>query len=289
MTQTILITGTSNGFGNDIAKTLAAEGHRVFATMRDMDGRHRAVAEDLRARGIETLDLDVTDDASVDAAFKALFEATGGTLDVLVNNAGLASAGLSETFTPDQVRAMFDVNVVGIQRVMRAALPNMRAKGRGLVINMGSILGRVTIPFLGLYGASKYAVEAMTESYRYELSQFGVDVVLIQPGPYPTQLYTAIQTPGDPSRIESYGEVAALPVGFGDYISGLFASEGAPDPHDIATIISGLVAQPAGQRPARIVAGLSFGADAANDVMAPIQANLVKAVGFDHLSTLKLA
>ena len=289
MTKTILITGTSNGFGNDVAKTLAAEGHRVFATMRDMDGRHRAVAEDLRARGIETLDLDVTDDASVDAAFKALFEATGGTLDVLVNNAGLASAGLSETFTPDQVRAMFDVNVVGIQRVMRSALPSMRASKQGLVINMGSILGRVTIPFLGLYGASKFAVEAMTESYRYELSQFGVDVVLIQPGPYPTQLYTAIQTPADPSRTEAYGEIAALPVGFGEYINGLFTSPDAPDPHDIAKIISGLIGQAAGQRPARIVAGLAFGADAANVAMAPIQAGLVQAIGFDHLSQLKLS
>ena len=106
MSKIILITGTSNGFGNDVAKTLGAAGHRVFATMRDMDGRHRDAAKGLQSRGIETLELDVTSNASVEAAFRNLAEKTGGKLDVLINNAGMASAGLSETFTPEQVRDM---------------------------------------------------------------------------------------------------------------------------------------------------------------------------------------
>jgi NADP-dependent 3-hydroxy acid dehydrogenase YdfG len=289
MSKIILITGASNGFGNDSARTLAAAGHRVFATMRDMDGRHREAAQELRSTGIDTLELDVTDDASVDAAFKVLLDKTEGKLDVLINNAGIAAGGLSETFTPDQLRAMFDVNVFGIQRMTRAALPAMRETGPGLVVNIGSILGRVTLPFFSLYGASKHAVEAITEGYRYELSQLGIDVVLVQPGPYPTKLYTAIQQPADPGRADAYGEVAALPGAFSDYLGGLFASAEAPDPHDIAKALVEIIAMPAGERPHRVIVGLSFGADAANAAIQPIQDKLVSDIGFGHLITLKTA
>jgi short-subunit dehydrogenase len=106
--------------------------------------------------------------------FQTLYSKTAGKMDVLINNAGLFAQGISETYTPEQVREMFEVNVFGIQRVTRAALPEMRKKRSGLIVNIGSILGRVTIPFIGLYGASKFAVEALTESYRYELSQLGI-------------------------------------------------------------------------------------------------------------------
>ncbi|RFU49199.1 SDR family oxidoreductase [Paraburkholderia sp. DHOC27] len=289
MSRTILITGTSNGFGNDIAQTLAAAGHRVFATMRDVNGRHREAAQALNAKGIETLELDVTDDASVDAAFKALFAKTGGKLDVLINNAGIAAGGIQETFTPEQTRAMFDVNVFGIQRVTRAALPSMHRAKSGLIINIGSILGRVTLPFFALYGATKHAVEAVTEGYRYELSQQGIDVVLVQPGPYPTKLYTAIQKPADPARAESYGDLTKLQAGFEEFLGGLFASEGAPDPHDVAKAIVDVVAKPAGQRPNRVTVGLDFGAIAANTAIEPIQAKLVGDIGMAHLNALKTA
>jgi len=289
MTKTVLVTGTSNGFGADVATTLAADGHRVFATMREMNGRHARAADDLRAKGIETIELDVTDTASVDAAFKTLFENTGGKLDVLVNNAGVAAGGISETFSAEQLRDMFEVNVFGLQRMLRAALPAMRLQNSGLVINVGSILGRVTIPFFGLYGASKHAVEALTETYRYELSQLGVDVVLVQPGPYPTKLYTSIQQPSDTGRAEEYGDVANLPGGISDFLGGLFASPEAPNPHDVAEAIVGLVDTNAGERPARVVVGLTFGADIANDVIAPIQGKLISDLGFSSLESLKTA
>jgi NAD(P)-dependent dehydrogenase (short-subunit alcohol dehydrogenase family) len=289
MPKTVLITGTSNGFGNDVAKTLAAAGHLVFATMRDMHGRHSDAAEELRSRGITTLQLDVTSNSSVDAAFKALLDKTGGTLDVLVNNAGMAAAGLSETFTPEQVRDMFEVNVFGVQRVIRAALPGIQKSRSGLIVNIGSILGRVTIPFLGLYGASKHAVEAMTDSYRYELSQLGIDVVLVQPGPYPTKLYTAIQRPSDAGRAVKYGEVAALPGKFAEYLQGVFSGADAPDPHDVAEAIVKLVATPNGERPHRVVVGAPFGADTANSAIEPIQGQLITGIGFDHLAKLKVA
>lgn len=288
MSKTILITGTSSGFGSDISQTLSTAGHRVFATMRDLKGRHRAVAEELRAYGIETLELDVTDDASVASAFEALLEKTNGKLDVLINNAGVAASGLSETFTATQLQEMFDVNVFGLQRVLRAALPAMRGARSGLVINIGSILGRLTLPFFSLYGASKHAVEALTEGYRYELSQAGIDVVLIQPGPYPTKLYTSLQVPGDIGRAEGYGDIAAHPNAVTGFLGNLFVSSDAPDPHDVAKNIMSVIDLPAGQRPHRVVIGLSFGADEANAAIQPIQKQLISGMGFDWLEPLKI-
>jgi NAD(P)-dependent dehydrogenase (short-subunit alcohol dehydrogenase family) len=289
MSDIILITGTSNGFGKDLALTLAARDHRVFATMRDMDGRNREVAKELRAKGIETLELDVTNNGSVDAAVKTLFGKTGGKLDVLVNNAGIASGGLAETFTPEQVREMFEVNVFGVQRMIRAVVPQMQANKSGLIINVGSILGRLTLPFYGLYGASKHAVEALTEGYRYELSQLGIDVVLVQPGPFPTNLWAAVQKPSDPGRADKYGEVAALPGKFVEFLGGVFAGPDAPNPHDTAETIAQLVGTPRGKRPERVVVGLAFGADAANSAIHPIQEQVIAGVGLDHLKKLKVA
>ena len=180
MPKTILITGTSSGFGRDAAATLARAGHTVFASMRDIDGRNRPRAKALQAQGLVVVELDVADDISVESAIGAILAKTGR-IDVLINNAGIAAAGVSEAFTPDQAKIVFNTNVVGMLRTIRAVLPAMRRQGDGLIINIGSILGRVTFPFFGIYGASKFAVEALTESYRYELSQLGVDVVLVQP------------------------------------------------------------------------------------------------------------
>ena len=287
MQKTILITGTSNGFGKDAALTLAAAGYRVFATMRDVAGRNREAASALQSKGIEVIELDVTSDASVDAAFAAVFEKTGGRLDVLVNNAGLMIQGISETITAEQTRAMFDVNVFGIQRTTRAVLPAMRRAQVGLIVNIGSILGRVTIPFVGLYGATKHAVEAMTESYRYELSQLGIDVVLIQPSAYPTNLYAAHQSPADAGREPEYGEVAEVPKAFVAFLQGLFAGAQAPDPHDVAQALVTLVETPAGQRPERVVVGSPFGASDVNHVVKPIQQQLIDGIGMTGLATLK--
>ena len=288
MSKTILITGTSNGFGKDAALTLASAGHQVFATMRDLSGRNRGAADDLRSKGIEALELDVTNDVSVGAAFSELYKKTGGKLDVLINNAGLFAQGISETYTPEQVREMFEVNVFGIQRVTRAALPDMRKQRSGLIINIGSILGRVTIPFIGLYGASKFAVEALTESYRYELSQLGVDVVLVQPSAYPTGLYSATQQPADAGRAREYGEIATLPGAFVQFLSGVFSSAEAPDSHDVAKELVKLVETPAGQRPDRVIVGAGYGADAVNVAVQPIQAQMISAIGFDGLTKLNV-
>ncbi len=288
MSKTILITGTSTGFGKDAAQTLAKAGHRVIATMRDINGRSREAANELRSAGIEVVELDVTSNGSVAVAFQKVSELTNGKLDVLINNAGLFAAGISETYSPEQMRDMFDVNVFGVHRVTRAALPEMRKNGSGLIINIGSILGRMTIPFIGLYGASKFAVEAMTESYRYELSQLGIDVVLVQPSAYPTHLYASTQQAAQSDVAAEYGEIAALPGAFSEFLQGVFSSADAPDSHDVAVALAELVATPAGARPERLVVGASYGADAVNDAVKPIQSGMVNSIGFDKLLSLKV-
>jgi NADP-dependent 3-hydroxy acid dehydrogenase YdfG len=282
MSKTVLITGASNGFGRDTAETLAQAGHRVFASMRDAAGRNRQAAEALRAKGIDVVELDVTDDASVERGVAAVL-AQAGRLDVLVNNAGLGGAGVSEAFTTEQARALFDVNVLGVQRTLRAVLPAFRHQGEGLVVNLGSVLGRVTLPFFGVYGATKFALEALTDSYRYELSQLGVELVLLQPSFYPTNIFASALLPADAERIAAYGEIGAIPGKMAEGVVALFQSENAPNPHDVAEAIARLVAQPAGSRPVRVVVGQPYGADTVNAQATPVQAQLLAGFGLSQL------
>jgi NADP-dependent 3-hydroxy acid dehydrogenase YdfG len=289
MAKTILVTGASSGFGRLTAETLSKSGHKVFAGFRSVEGPMKQIADELKAKNIEILKVDVTDQASVDTAIVQLLEKSGNKLDVVVNNAGMASAGLSEAFTAEQARDLFEVNVFGVQRVLRATLPVLRAKRAGLVINVGSILGRVTLPFFGLYGASKYAVEAMTDSYRYELSELGVDVVLVQPSAYPTNMYAAAQKPADRELAKSYGETAEVPGKILKTFMTLFRGENAPNPQDVATAIDKIVATPAGSRPERVVVGLPFGSDAVNTAVAPIQRGVIESLGLGDLTKLKIS
>jgi NAD(P)-dependent dehydrogenase (short-subunit alcohol dehydrogenase family) len=289
MAKTILITGASSGFGRLTAETLSSSGHKVFAGFHSVDGPKKQVASELNAKNIDILRLDVTDQTSIDSAITQLLEKSNNQLDVVVNNAGMASMGISESFTPEQLRNLFEVNVFGVQRVIRATLPVLRAKRSGLVVNVGSILGRVTIPFFGLYGASKYAVEAMTDSYRYELSQLGVDVVLVQPSAYPTNMYAAAQQPANGEVARTYGEIAEIPGKILKTFVTLFQGKNAPNPQDVATAIDKLVSMPAGDRPDRVVVGLPFGSDAVNSAVAPIQSELMDNLGLADLNKLKVS
>src|SRR5256714_2030611 len=230
MSKTILITGTSSGFGRDTAETLHRAGHTVYASMRGVRGKNRDAAEALRKLGIKTVELDVSDDASVEAGVKTVLT-EAGKIDVLVNNAGIASAGVTEAFTTDQAKAIFDTNVIGLLRVTRAVLPSMRQQHDGLIINIGSILGRVTFPFVGIYGASKFAVEALTDSLHYEVSQLGVEVVAVQPSGYPTNFFTNIQTPAGIEVTKSYGEVGHIPHPLVTSFTAPVEDKDAPNPH----------------------------------------------------------
>jgi len=190
--RSILITGSSSGIGHALARRFAARGWRVFATMRRPDGQGGQSLRDEAARSgwrLTTPALDVTRDDSVRAAVDAALASTGGRLDVLVNNAGYYTVGALEETTPDELRAQLETNVVGVQRVTRAVLPAMRARRDGTIVTVGSVSGLVAVPMTGPYNASKWAVEGLIESLRLELLPFGVRVVLVEPGPYETELH----------------------------------------------------------------------------------------------------
>jgi NADP-dependent 3-hydroxy acid dehydrogenase YdfG len=178
--------------------------------MRDPQGKNREHAARCASKVSAVVALDISDDASVSKAVDEVL-VRAKRIDVLINNAGIASAGVTEAFTPDQAKIVFNTNVIGWLRATRAVLPAMRAAGDGLIVNIGSVLGRVTFPFFGIYGASKFAVEALTDSFRYELSQLGIDVVLVQPSAYPTNLYASIQQPAEAARAAAYGATSEIP------------------------------------------------------------------------------
>jgi len=138
---------------------------------------------------VETTLLDVASDDSVSKGIHEVLDKTGGRLDVVVNNAGYYALGPLEETTPDELRAQLETNVIGVHRVTRAVLPAMRAQGSGRIIVLGSISGRVAVPMVGPYHASKWALEGMIEAWRLELIPFGIHVSLIEPGPYDTSLY----------------------------------------------------------------------------------------------------
>lgn len=188
--RVVLITGSSSGVGHALARRFAARGWTVFASMRRPD-KGQELRDEARDRGwsLHTPRLDVCDDASVTTAVGGLLAQTGGRLDVLINNAAYYQFGPLEETSADELRAQFETNVIGVHRVTRAALPAMRAARRGRIVVLGSLTGLIALPVVGPYHATKWALEAWTECLRYELSRFGIGVVLIEPGPFKTALH----------------------------------------------------------------------------------------------------
>ena len=255
MAQTILVTGSASGFGRLTIETLARQGHTVFAGMRGIAGKNAQVVSELRALAeaerlsLLIVEIDVTDDASVSKAIESII-GSAGRLDVVVNNAGISYSGPIESFTLEQVQQQFDTNVFGSVRVNRAVLPHMRAQGSGLLLQVGSIVGRIAFPFFGLYGSTKFALEGLTESYRYELAPFGVDAVIVEPGTYPTGIAANRQTPADAERAAPYASAMA------DFMPRFMAdvrTSTPPNPQEVADAIAELIALPTGKRPLRTV------------------------------------
>jgi NAD(P)-dependent dehydrogenase (short-subunit alcohol dehydrogenase family) len=176
--RVVLVTGASSGIGEACARHLAGRGFRVFGTSR-------RAADGEAEGGVEMVPMDVDSDASVRTAVELLLE-RAGRIDAVVNNAGWALAGAVEDTTPDEVRAQIETNLLGVWRVCRAVLPSMRAAGRGHIVNVGSIGGRVGLPFQAAYSASKFAVAGFTEALSGEVKPFGIHAVLVEPGNYRT-------------------------------------------------------------------------------------------------------
>jgi NADP-dependent 3-hydroxy acid dehydrogenase YdfG len=187
----ILITGCSTGIGRATAGRLAGAGHTVYATARRLES-----IEDLEARGCRLLVLDVTQEDSMQAAVNAVEEAEGS-VGALVNNAGYSQSGAIEEVPIDEVRRQFETNVFGLVRMCQLVLPGMRRTGRGRIVNVGSMGGKLTFPGGGFYHATKYAVEALSDALRFEVQGFGIHVSLIEPGLIKTQFAeTAVGTVG---------------------------------------------------------------------------------------------
>src|SRR5882672_6177729 len=206
--KVILITGTNSGFGWLAANSCAALGHKVYATMRNTKGRNADKAKALvQQANIEILDVDVTDGKSVMDAVATIIKKEGR-IDVVVNNAGIYATGIAETFTEDDLDKVMDVDVKGPWRIIRAALPHMRKQGEGLIINISSVSGRFSSPFMTVYNSAKFAVEGLTEGLHYEVRPLGVDVVMIQPGAFPTDVWEKTMPGSDATVIEGYGDLA---------------------------------------------------------------------------------
>jgi NAD(P)-dependent dehydrogenase (short-subunit alcohol dehydrogenase family) len=255
MAQTILVTGSTSGFGRLTVETLARQGYIVFAGMRAMAGKNAPAAVELRTLAeqehlaLHVVELDITDEDSAVLAIESIVGITGR-LDVVVNNAGMSYIGPLEAFTLEQVQQQFDTNVLGVWRVNRAALPQMRLQGSGLLLQIGSVAGRLAFPFLGLYGATKFALEGLTESYRYELAPFGIDAAIIEPGTYPTAISAKRQVAADTERFALYK------TAIDGFMTPFFAenrSATPPDPQEVADAVARVIAQPAGERPLRTV------------------------------------
>jgi len=233
VSRAVLVTGCSSGIGRATAERLAANGWPVYATARRRD----AIA-DLEAQGCHLLELDVTDERSMSAAV-ATVEEREGAVGVLVNNAGYSQSGALEEVPLEQARAQFETNVFGLLRMAQLVLPGMRRQGRGRIVNISSMGGKLTFPGGGLYHATKYAVEALSDALRFEVASFGVEVVVIQPGLIVTRFgETAVAsvhdaTPGEGPYSEFNTAVASATA---SAYSGPMAKLGA-GPEAVAAVI----------------------------------------------------
>ncbi len=278
--QVVLITGASTGFGRLIAETLARHGHTVFATMRDPGGRNAKNSAEIRALAkreslpLHVLELDVTDDASVERAVQSAVE-QAGRIDVAINNAGYVLAGLAEAATTEQVQRIMDTNFMGSVRVNRAVLPQMRRQHGGLLMHISSGAGRVVVPSFSFYCASKFAMEAMAESYHYELASQGIESVIVEPGAYQTPVFGNIVMAADESRTDTYG--AANHIG-PKVNAALTAAAGHPQ--EIADAVLQIVETPTGQKRLRYrVSAASLGVDEINALSESVQGKMLVAFG----------
>ena len=272
--KSILVTGSSSGFGRLGVEYYARQGAKVFATMRNVP---RPEADELRdlASGegldISVIEIDVTSDDQVEAGVAEALAANDGKLDVLINNAGISVGGPVEVQDMAATELIFDTNVYGCHRMARAALPSMRANGGGQIFNISSQLGRVIIPGFGMYSATKFALEAMSEQMAYELVPHGVDVTIIQPGGYPTKIWSNNNSNSGPLKertsedlLSAYPELTA---GMGQRTGG-----GSTDPMDIPRAIAEIIAMPKGTRPLRkAVHPVARPQEPLNDAAAQVQ------------------
>ncbi|AWF81961.1 oxidoreductase [Microbulbifer sp. A4B17] len=289
MTQTALVTGSNSGFGYLIANTLASNGYKVIGTMRDSNGRNASIASELIAKGITVVDIDVTNDESVaKGVAKAVNEV--GSIDILINNAGVGTLGWQESFTIEDFKKVFDINVFGVQRLIRAVLPQMKQRGSGTIIQISSILGKFVLPFLGSYNATKHAVEGIAENYRVELAQFGIQSLIVQPGGFGTDFGSNLLRASDKDVAASYGDYASAPEQMWAGTEEGHESEDAPSPQLVADAVLNLLQGQPEKRPFRTTvdgAGLNPTIERINKATEQAMQEIYSAYGMSNLFQIK--
>ncbi len=292
MKAVILVTGASSGFGALAARALARAGHIVYGSMTDIRGHNASQVEAAKefsaANGVDlrSVELDVTSQESVDSAVKTIFDGDGR-LDVVVHNAGHMTFGPAEAFTPEQLVHLYDINVVGTQRVNRAILPAMRERGQGLLVWVGSTSTRGgTPPYLGPYFAAKAGMDSLAVTYAGELSRWGIETTIIVPGAFTsgTNHFVHATKPGDTARAAAYE--SGPYKGFGEAVlkgqDSLIPADA--DVADVAKAIVDIVAMPYGKRPLRVHVDPSRdGAEVVAGVADRVREEFLRRIGLEDI------
>lgn len=282
--RNVVITGSSSGFGRKAVKDFADKGYQVFATMRSPEGKNVAIKTELEAYSdsIHVVDMDITSDESVKIAIANVL-AKVGKIDILINNAGVMYLGITEAFSIAQAREQMETNYYGAIRTIQAVLPSMREARSGLIINTSSMVGQISAPYFSTYAATKHALEGYLQGLRYEIAPFGIDIAIVQPGPFPTGLSNAGQQPTRTDILDSYGELANIPAAIFEEFGKFMQSDQAPDPQVVVDTYIKLADMPVGKRPTRTTVGMVWGVDAINAAKQPIQDRVLKEMQLDKV------
>jgi NAD(P)-dependent dehydrogenase (short-subunit alcohol dehydrogenase family) len=298
MPSVILITGAGTGIGNLAARALAADGHTVYASMRDLEGHNADNARELLdiasrdAVDLRVVELDVQSQQSCNKAVEAIVNETGQ-LDVAINNAGHLYVGYTEAYTDDDVTQLFDINAVGPHRVNRAVLPHMRSRRSGTLLYVGSTIPITTPPFLGPYVASKAAMDALAIVTMYEVSQFGIETIIVMPGAFTegTNHFPNAGNASDAAVASAYSELDPLVARNEEATESLFRPDSKPDPAAVGEEIVRILALPFGTRPLRSVVDFTDSGDNAvervNEVAQTAREEFVTRMGFGNLLRIK--
>lgn len=283
--KVVLITGASSGFGKLIVEFLSKKKFQVIASMRDVNGKNSKIASELNklSDNVKIEELDVSCSNSVKKAVGNTVDKFNK-IDVIVNNAGIMNVGLAEGFTIPQLEKQMDINYIGVARVFKEAIPYMKRNKSGLFVTISSIAGRIIFPFLSTYNPSKFAVEALAEIYRYELSAFKIDSVIIEPGPFPTNLIKNAPRPEDTKSLEDYGELANAAEQTMQYFKDFMKNNPECDSNLISEAILKLINLSYGERPLRTVCGLDYGVSEINSITEKYQLNILQQMGLSKLN-----
>ncbi|WP_112239985.1 SDR family oxidoreductase [Kribbella monticola] len=297
MSKNIVVTGASSGFGAMTARALADAGHRVYAGMRNTSSRNAAAVAELadyaksRSVDVRALELDVTQQESVDSAIKEVL-AEAGEIDVIVHNAGHMVLGPAEAFTPEQLMEVYDVNVLSTQRVNRAVLPHLRARGDGLLVWVGSSSTRGgTPPYLAPYFAAKAAEDSLAVSYAAELARFGIDTTIVVPGSFTTGTNHFAHA-GHPADADIAAAYDAQYAGLMDQVAQRLAAlaPSTADPTEVARQIARVVDLPKGSRPFRVhIDPADDGSERVNELGDRIREEFYERIGLTDLLAARLS